>query len=505
MSPDDALTLLSAVAGRNWVREQREAAAAVADRCSRVPLALRAIGDRVAAHPQHSMVELAGELATDEGLLDTLEWHDPSVPGVRETISWSDKLLPSQPRQALRMLGPYRAEIDMRAAAAVMRWPLPHTRRVLERLLNEHLLTETTHQRYRMTDLVRAYATERALQDLPQHERDRAMQRWLDWYLHSAAAASRMLAPHRDLPALDACAPEVDALVVAPQDYHAALGWCARELPHLGHAIDRAHALGHHSTAWKLAVVYGTYLELRRPWQTWISVYSTATEIARVSQDRAGESWCLHHLGSAWAHLRNYDAALPALAEAIRLRAEIEDQQGLAWSRCVLGAMFLDMGRYSDGHEQFEQAWQTFTQVAPAYGTASALAGLGTAQQRLGNAEQARGRLTDALRLFDDAGARDGAALALLHLGETFHALRQPQRALDYVERGIRIRRELDDRSGIAECLHVRAQILHTSGDLDAARAAWTEALSLFDSLADPRASDVRSRLATVETTVQGY
>ena len=47
-------------------------------------------------------------------------------------------------------------------------------------------------------DLLRVYAAERTEADETKQDRDAALRRIFTWYLHTAAAADRHIAPHRE-------------------------------------------------------------------------------------------------------------------------------------------------------------------------------------------------------------------------------------------------------------------------------------------------------------------
>ncbi|MGI8307094.1 tetratricopeptide repeat protein [Saccharopolyspora hattusasensis] len=497
----EAVDMLSAEAGPGPTRvdEERHTAYALAARCSHLPLALRSLSARIAARPHHSLVELAEELDSDEALLEALSSSYDDNPGIREALSWSYEQLPDDAARLFQLLGLVPGEVSVHAAAALAQWSVPMTRHVMQRLVHEHLLAESTKDRYLLPDLVRVCAAEHARSDAPAQEADTALRRWLEWYVHSSLTAASVLAPQHPLPRLDSPATEVSPLVCAPQDYRAGLRWCDHEVPHLITAIGYAQARGLTATAWTLAVVWGPYLSLSKRWSIRITANTRGLAAARAGQDKVGEGWCQHELGSALSQLRRYDDALECLSEAMRLRVEVGDQAGFAWSRCAVAATMLDMGRYSDAYEEFDRTLEIFQLGGHAFGSAVALAWLGSASYRLGRLQDAADELARAREQFIELGDRAGEAFVLVRLGDAYRAMGQRERALEHLDRGVALRRDLADQWGIADALFVRGQVLHEGGDTAGARSAWRQALEVFDALGDPHAADVRARLTTVE------
>src|SRR5262249_49865029 len=79
-------------------------------------------------------------------------------------------------------------DIDAYAAAALDGTSLAAARRGLEALYDQHLITEPARGRYRLHDLIREHA--RTLAAADPAESDAAATRLLDYYLHTARAAS---------------------------------------------------------------------------------------------------------------------------------------------------------------------------------------------------------------------------------------------------------------------------------------------------------------------------
>ncbi|WP_117210541.1 AfsR/SARP family transcriptional regulator [Allorhizocola rhizosphaerae] len=85
MSLLDSMTMLSQLTGGERVAACPDAAARVAELCGRLPLALRAVGARLARRPELAMSTVAGQLAPEHDRLDLLTAGDLDV---RSTM-WS--------------------------------------------------------------------------------------------------------------------------------------------------------------------------------------------------------------------------------------------------------------------------------------------------------------------------------------------------------------------------------------------------------------------------------
>ena len=122
----------------------------------------------------------------------------------------------------------------------------------LEVLVDAHLLESPAPDRYRLHDLLRAYAADRARADEPPQAVEEAVRRVLDWYLRTADAAAGVVAPYRDRVPLDPVEPGGEPLAFATAEQ--ALAWCEQERTNLVAATRQAAAQGLHDIAWKLPV-----------------------------------------------------------------------------------------------------------------------------------------------------------------------------------------------------------------------------------------------------------
>lgn len=137
----------------------------VAARCGWLPLAVRIAAERLRARPTWSVRDLLKRLAGDRLAELAAGGHD-----VAAALDRSYDRLPAELRRAYRLLGARAgdgaddgaddsANLDSRTAAALLGTSAPHAERLLERLLDAHLLRESAPGRYRFHDLVRDHAS----------------------------------------------------------------------------------------------------------------------------------------------------------------------------------------------------------------------------------------------------------------------------------------------------------------------------------------------------------
>jgi hypothetical protein len=167
--------------------EDRDAVRQILAACGRLPLAIRLIAGRLRHHRDELLADVAADFADQSAALDAFVADHLSV---RAAFEWSYRLLTDAQRRAFRLLGWHPGpEITPVVIAAVADVSPAQGRHLLRELVDHNLLDQLSAAgvpggpRYRMHDLVRFYARERADAEEPPTERAAAVERLARSYL----------------------------------------------------------------------------------------------------------------------------------------------------------------------------------------------------------------------------------------------------------------------------------------------------------------------------------
>ncbi|HEU5471742.1 MAG TPA: BTAD domain-containing putative transcriptional regulator [Actinophytocola sp.] len=235
--------LIEETAGTPIKDTDREHAARLAELCGHLPLALRIVGARLAARPQWSLADLAGELADEHTRLGALDVEGADT-SVRAALDVTYRALRPTLAGTLRLAGMFPGSwLGPYSTAALCGTDLTEARRRLRGLAESFMVTEVSPDMFVMHDLVRIYAAELAGIELADDERAESLRRLLRYYLVTAAAARRLLNPaaaERELDRLDHRQVPGPSLDTAQQ----AAGWLEREWTNLVAVAEAGSAAG---------------------------------------------------------------------------------------------------------------------------------------------------------------------------------------------------------------------------------------------------------------------
>lgn len=446
LTPEASRHLLASVVGDSRVDAEPDEAAAVSQACGHLPLALQVAAAKLASRPHWHLGRLARRLADESRRLDELSLDGT---GVRASITVSYEALPVPARRLLGLLRLVGAtDFAAWVAAPLLDIPADDGLDLVDELVDACLVEvhigSGRRTRYRLHDLVRAYARE-VLVEEPAAIRACAQERLLRCWLFLARQAHRreyggeytvLRAGAADWPLPQELA---DELLPDP------LEWFSQEQANLVTAITQAAEIGDAELCVDLAVSSVALFEHRSMLRQWRQTHDLAFAVARrTGHDRA---------------------------EAV--------------IRCSRAGLALVEHRWSDAVADLTAAKAWFEQAADSHGRGLALRGLGLVDRIQGRTALAYERYQQALVLLRQAGDRAGEAGVLVNLGQLRADEGQLAASEQLLRRALQISADIGERRGEAQARYRLGEVLQACGDLAGAEESLTAAHRLVTATGD--------------------
>ncbi|MFI6323027.1 BTAD domain-containing putative transcriptional regulator [Nonomuraea sp. NPDC050556] len=483
LDKDQAITLLERIIGERRVREEPAEAALLAKLCGNLPLALRIAGAKLASRPHWQLRQLAARLDDENRRLDELEHGDL---GIRASIELSYQGLAPPAKRLLRLLAVLETpDVPSWVGAALLDERLAEAEDLLEELVDAQLVEAGTAgrskgaPRYRMHELVRAFARGRALAEESAHDRGASLRRALTAWLALAGDAHRRAYGgdytilHSDEPLWPPPAALADRLLANP------MAWLEGEHAALVSGVRQAAALGCDDLCWDLALTAVTLFEAKSYFDDWRSTTELALSAVRRAGNSRGTAATLYSLGSLRLFDLQPDAATEALEPALALFTELGDRHGCAL--VLRNLAFIDSLRGDDAEalRKYEESLRVFRAVGDRTSEAHVLSNMARSLLDQGEYGKAEELLETALRISRDTGSRRLEAQVLYRVGET--ALQQDQldkagNAFTWV---LRIVRDGGDRIGESYALYGLGRVYNREGRYEQAYTILDQALAV--------------------------
>ena len=518
----DSEALFTRVAGAERIGDEPGQLREITRLCGNLPLEVVVAAGNLRSRPGWRLADLAQQLADTRIERDDA---DHLVRPSRTAFHVSYKALSQEQQQLFRRLGLHPGpQFGLHAAAALADLPAAETDRMLDALVNHHLLDEPIRHRYRMHDLLRDYANQRARIDEDARARSTAVRRMLDYYLYVADNAARLLQPHDDR--LGVPVQHVPQSFPAISSAAEAQEWFEQEYLNLlalaRHALDRK---AYHHAA-RLPYALAQYLDRRGRWKEAVEAHESALSASYALGDTAGQAGALIALatahwgtekldraqfyaetaltmyrdlgdeaGQAEAHLQlgrvHWHARHPALADqhlrdCATLRAGLKDQRGLSVATYHLGIVALEFGAPGDSVAHFEQALRIARNIRDLATERNCLNNLGEAYERMSRFADAERHYRDALALTRRIGSPHHLAMIAHNLGVVYLRTGDHAAALAAFEGALSTFRQIDDARSEIDTLVGMSEACRELRREDEAHELLVRALALVELMEDP-------------------
>lgn len=446
--------------------------------CGGLPLAIEIVAGKAVAHPEFPLQWLAEELHETSARLDNL--HVGQLHGnIRAVFSWSYATLPPTVASAFRLIGMAPGvTTEAVSAAALLGTTVNRAKDVLQHLESSSLIYQYRPNRYRMHDLVRLYAAERAALDEAPLSRDQAMRRIIDHYLFSGYAGDRLLAEHRR--AIDLGPPSPGALPLSFPNDLAAVQWFDSEHSNILAAQRMAVEYGWLDQVWHFAWVLDSFHWRRGLLLDDIASWEAGLTAAQSAHDAFATGLAHRRLGRAYGRAARYETAIGHMSVGLSHAEEAGDLPGQAHARRILSWLCHQLADHRTALEHATSSIRMYEQLGNPVWTAHALDELGVCYMRLGQYDLAVDCSSRALAMHREHQHVAGVAESLDSLGNTMAAMGDYASAVSHYHEALTLYRTLDntyDEANVFE--HLGSAYSHL-GQEDQADQAWREALALY-------------------------
>ncbi|MCX4813446.1 tetratricopeptide repeat protein [Streptomyces sp. NBC_01239] len=492
--------LLGAAAQDGSEPYDAESSDRIRELCGGLPLALRIAGSSLGARSP-------GQLATDLGAYGPVEPVERAL-----WLRYTDQSDPA--RTLLRRLAlAGRASLGAAAAAALLGADETEATRQLTALSRAGLIDHVRGTRYRLHDLVRAFALARLLDEEEPSERTAAQERLIVNYGELADSVLRLVdgnmstrsdrfGPH-GFTSLDEAlrwlddessfitstlrhAEGVDQgavlnLLGALCDYCLLRGDLYRlgEISELAQAVDQGLLV--RSVQWRTGIAARQLGELDKARTTLTSVVDLYME----AHHDAGAARALCSLGITLHHQGNLTEAAAKLREALDLQASPQLATDRAWTMHALAAVERDRARLPEAMRLLTESLVLHRAGESVHGEAWAHFQLGQLGLRMGDIPRAESELTTALGLYGRTRDARGEAWALTQLARARLVAGDPSPAIDGLRQAAARHRDNEDARGEAWTVYYLGQALEETGNLDLAVRELERSRTMFSRMRD--------------------
>ncbi|MCR6485050.1 winged helix-turn-helix domain-containing protein [Amycolatopsis sp. OK19-0408] len=489
----DAIALFTGIVADDRLADDPDGVREVVELCGHLPLAIRIAAARLRSRPVWTVRHLAGRLRQATRPLAELSAGDRSVAAA---FALSYRQLDPARQRMFRLLGLNPGpDVDVPAAAALAGTTAAEAERLLESLVDDHLLQQPVTGRFRFHDLVRQHARTTALAEEPEPARRAALRRLVGFHLHTGHRGSRLL--DRQHPPIDVGEPPAGCVPAPLADDAAAMSWFDVNHECVLAARQAAEDAGWDTSVWQLAWTLDNFHYRRGYLQANITSWLAGLAAAERLRDVAVRARAHRRLGLVYGPFGKPAEALHHLNRSLVLTGEIGDTLGQAGVHFVLALHWINEKDDERALGHATSALELYRALGDPKWEARAFSMIGACQSRLGRHREARAQAEAGLALcreredvYGEADALDSLATIARESGHHGDALGRSREALA-------LWRHLDNTYRQAGTLAAIGDAHRALDECDRARDAWHQAIELYRAHnLHPAADEIEKRSA---------
>ncbi|NET44440.1 tetratricopeptide repeat protein [Okeania sp. SIO2B3] len=234
--------------------------------------------------------------------------------------------------------------------------------------------------------------------------------------------------------------------------------------------------------------------------------HQQALKIRREINDKQGIGSSLNSIGAIYLLQGNYDQALNYLQEALEIRQELGDLVRVGRTQNNIAAIYQNKAQYFPALEYYQQALQTFQELENFQGEAAVTNNIGLIYQELGQYEKSLEWYQNALEIYQANNNKNGEGNTINNIGLTYKLQKKYDQALEYYQQALTVREQINDKAGIGQSLNNIGLIYDEKGEYQKALEYLHQALTIFQEIGNKTEEGrILDSLGTVYKSLREY
>ncbi|MBW8049098.1 MAG: tetratricopeptide repeat protein [Cytophagales bacterium] len=230
-----------------------------------------------------------------------------------------------------------------------------------------------------------------------------------------------------------------------------------------------------------------------------LEYYLQSLEIGKEINDKQGIATSLNNIGMIYKNQGNLDKALENFLQSLEIQKEINDKQGIATSLNNIGLIYKNQGNPDKALEYYLQSLKILKEINDKQDIARSLNNIANIYYDQGNHDpdligmkrdslfnRALEYHLQSLEIKKEINDKQGIAYSLNNIGAIYYNQGNPDKALEYYLQSLEIQKEINYKRGIAYSLNFIGLIYLERKDYTTAADYCTRSLFIAEELGYP-------------------
>ncbi len=225
--------------------------------------------------------------------------------------------------------------------------------------------------------------------------------------------------------------------------------------------------------------------------------YLKALKVKKELGDKQGMSNCYNNIGNVYENQSSYDKAIKYYLKSLKIDEELGDKQGMSKCYNNIGNVNYYQGSYDKAIEYFLKSLKIVEKLGNKKGMSDCYSNIGCVHDEQGSYDKAIEYFLKSFKIDEELGNKHGMSKCYNNIGIVYkeqgsndkvHPVKRDSlfnRANEYYLKSLKIREELGDKNGIANCYNNIGIVCNEQGSYNKAIEYYLKALKIKEELGD--------------------
>lgn len=216
-----------------------------------------------------------------------------------------------------------------------------------------------------------------------------------------------------------------------------------------------------------------------------LNYFEDAYRICQKKGYKKEEARSLNDIGLVLQTFGNMSLAEKKLNEALLIREEIADKQGIADTLNNIALLFSNLSEYDQALSKHRECLKIRKEISDKQGTGLSLLNIALTHESKGELKEALDILSDSLRIAKEIGDKQIICVSLQGIAASYRSRGQTDKALDFANESLQIAKEIGFLRGLADAHVLIGELLSYEGKIEKALEHSNESLRISSGIGE--------------------
>lgn len=232
-------------------------------------------------------------------------------------------------------------------------------------------------------------------------------------------------------------------------------------------------------------IKYGEMLQRKGKTNEALTLYEEANNLSKSEGFLKEQARALNDIGLIFKIFGELESAVEKFNNALKIRQDINDKQGMAISLSNLGAIYQSRGEIKEALKKYKESLKIREEIGDKLGISFSLITIGKIYRERGDINKASKFFDESFKIKAEIGDKEGIASYYSNIAAIDRKKGEFDEAIEKHDKSLLINKEIGNIVGISTSLNNKALVYEVKGEIDKALEMYFESLKINEENGD--------------------